>query len=142
MPTPWISRDLRKRIVEHYKKAENATYRSTAEHFSVGEATVNRILRTHRETGDVMPTPKPQKARNKVDLDWLRAHAQAHPDARLKDRAEAFLAERGIAVSVTGVYYAMVAIGFTHKKRPFSPKSGTRSEFRGSGKPSSRSSQR
>jgi transposase len=140
MPTPWISRDLRKRIVEHYKKTSNATYESTAQHFSVGAATVNRILRVHRETGDVMPVPKPKKPKNKIELEWLRAHAQAHPDARLRDRAEAFKSERGISVSVTAVYYAMVALGFTHKKRPSTPKSATPSAFANSGRPSSRSS--
>ena len=114
MPTPWISRDLRTRIVSHYEEAAFATYKSTAEHFSVGEATVNRILRVHRETGDVMPPLRPKKPKNKIDLQWLRAHAEAHPDARLKDRAEVFEAERGVSVSVTAVWYAMVAIGFSH----------------------------
>src|ERR1700691_4643746 len=106
MPTPWLSRDLRKRIVTHYEK--------TAEHFSVGRASISRILRVHRETGEVMPAPKPKKPKNKIDLEWLRAHAEAHPDARLKDRAETFKAERGVSLSVTSVHYAMAAIGFTH----------------------------
>src|SRR5262249_38266483 len=119
--------DLRKRIVAHYENEPSATYKSTAEHFSVGEATVNRILRVHRETGDVMPAPKPKKPRNKVDLEWLRRHAESQPDARLRDRGEGFEAERGISVSVAAVYYAMVAIGFTHKKKRSSRKSATAS---------------
>ena len=142
MPTPWISRDLRKRVVEHYKKVPNATYKSTAAHFSVGEASVSRILRVHRETGDVLPAPKPKKPKNKIDLDWLRAHAQAHPDARLKDCAEAFKAERGISVSVSAVYYAMVAIEFTHKKRPFMPRNEIQSASTSSARRSSPSSRR
>jgi transposase len=142
MPTPWISRDLRTRIVAHYEKAPNATYKSTAEHFTVGEATVNRILRVHRETGDVMPAPRPKKPRNKVDLDWLRAHAEAHPDARLKDRAEAFENERGVSVSISSVHYAMAAIGFTHKKKRSTPRSVTPNASARSETPSSRSSPR
>ena len=125
MPTPWISRDLRTRIVAHYERVPAATYKSTAGHFSVGEATVNRILRVHRETGDVMPAPRPKKPKNKIDLDWLRAHTQAHPDDRLKDRADAFKTERGVSVSVAAVYYAMVAIGVTHKKKRSTPRSAT-----------------
>ena len=117
MPTPLTSRDLRTRIVAHYQADENTTYRLTAERFSVGEATVSRVLRVHRETGDVMPAPKPRKPRNKIDLEWLREHAVAHPDDRLKDRAEAFEAERGVSVSIAAVHYAMHAIGFTHKKK-------------------------
>lgn len=126
MPTPWLSRDLRVRIVAHYEKTAGATYRSTAEHFSVGEATVNRILRVHRETGDVMPAPRPKKPKNKVDLEWLRARVLAHPDARLKDHAEAFAKERGVSVSLAAVYYAMVAIGFTHKKKRSTQRSAIR----------------
>jgi len=116
MSTPLISRDLRTRIVAHYTQTEHATYKSTAERFGVGEATVNRTLRVHRETGDVMPTPRPKKPKHKIDLEWLRQHAQAYPDARLKDRAAAFEAERGITVSLAAVCYAMVVIGFTYKK--------------------------
>jgi transposase len=140
MPTPWISRDLRTRIVAHYEKTPEATYKSTAERFTVGEATVNRILRVHRETGEVMPPPRPKKPKNKVDLEWLRAHAQAHPDARLKDRAEAFATERGVTVSISSVYYAMVAIGFTHKKKRSTRRSATASASDPSARPSLRSS--
>jgi transposase len=126
--------------VAFYERTPTATYNVTAEHFSVGRATVNRILRVHRETGDVMPAPKPKKPRNKVDLDWLRAHAEAHPDARLKDRAAAFKTERGISVSIASVHYAMRAIGFTHKKRPSTRRSATPNASAGSARPSSRSS--
>jgi len=142
MPTPWISRDLRARIASHYEKTDGATYRSTAELFEVGEATVNRILRVHRETGDVMPAPRPKKPKNKIDLEWLRSHAEAHPDARLKDRAEAFAEERGVSVSIAAVWYAMAAIGFTHKKKRSSRRSATPSASSCSAIPSSRSNLR
>lgn len=142
MPTPWISRDLRARIVSHYGKADDATYKSTAKLFEVGEATVNRILRVHRETGDVMPAARPKKPKNKIDLEWLRSHAEAQPDARLKDRAEAFASERGVSVSIAAVWYAMVAIGFTHKKKRSSRRSATPSASGCSAIPSSRSNRR
>lgn len=140
MPTPWISRDLRSRIVSHYEKTAGATYKSTAALFEVGEATVNRILRVHRETGDVMPAPRPKKPKHKIDLTWLRADVLASPDARLKDRAAAFERERGISVSVAAVWYAMTALGFTHKKKPFSPRNEIRSESEGCENRSPRSS--
>lgn len=88
-----------------------------------------------------MPAPRPKKPKNKVDLEWLRARVLAHPDARLKDHAEAFAKERGVSVSLAAVYYAMVALGFTHKKRS-TPKSETRNVSARSAKPSSDSSRR
>jgi transposase len=142
MPTPWLSKDLRKRIVAHYEATEGATYNSTAETFQVGRASVSRILRVHRETGEFMPAPKPKKPKNKIDLEWLRAHALAHPDARLKDRAADFKAARGIEASITAVHHAMRAIGFTHKKRPSTRRNATPSASSSSEKASSRSSQR
>lgn len=142
MPTPWLSKDLRKRIVAHYEGTEGATYESTAETFQVGRASVSRILRLYRETGNLMPAPKPKKPKNKIDLEWLRAHALAHPDARLKDRAADFLAARGVAVSITSVHHGMRAIGFTHKKRPSMRRSVTPSASPNSEKTLSRNSPR
>jgi transposase len=125
MPTPPISNDLRTRIVAHYKEMGDATYQSTATLFRVGRATVNRILRVQRETGDVSIPVKPKKPKFKIDLAWLEAHARAQPDARLKDRAADFKAARGIEVSVTAVYYALSALGFTHKKKRSTRRSAT-----------------
>ena len=108
--------DLRTQIVEHYTNDRTATYRSTAERFRVGEASVSRILRCYRETGQVMPPLPQRESRRKIDLVWLRDRVLANPDARLRDHANAFLHERGISVSVVAVHYAMIAIGFTKKK--------------------------
>jgi transposase len=117
MPTPRISEDLRIRIVEYYSKNPTATYKSTAELFGVGEASVNRFLRVFRETGGVSQPPPSPPPKNKVDLAWLRARVLADPNARLKDHAQAYLEEKGITVSIPCVYNAMVAIGMTHKKK-------------------------
>lgn len=127
MPTPFLSRDLRERIVAHYRSVKGATYRLTAEHFAVGIATVNRVLRVKRETGDVVPAPREKPRKNKVDLKWLEAHARAAPDARLKDRAAAFSAETGVSVSVVAVFNGLRVLGFSHKKKRFSPKRETAS---------------
>jgi transposase len=116
MPTPSISRDLRERIVAHYDSNAEATYVSTGELFGVGEATVNRFLRLKRETGDVAPIASSRTRKHKVDRLWLAAHVKAHPDARLKDRVSAYETERGVSVSVAGVWYALIALGYTHKK--------------------------
>jgi transposase len=47
------SLDLRRRIVAAYLSANSGTHRQTAMIFGVGEATVSRLLRLHRETGDL-----------------------------------------------------------------------------------------
>jgi len=116
-----LSEDLRRRIVNHYKRHGDATYASTAAHFSVGDATVSRLLRLDRETGDIVSVAEPTTRKLKVDLDWLQQHAVKDPDAFLKDRVAAYLEERGMRVCITAMWTAMNALGWTHKKRPSSP---------------------
>ena len=50
-----LSLDLRRRVVRAYHEGLTATYEATAELFGIGRATVSRLLRLERETGDVLP---------------------------------------------------------------------------------------
>ena len=75
-----LSLDLRRRVVRAYHEGLTATYEATAELFGIGRATVSRLLRLERETGDVLPKKRGGDRRRSVDLDWLRQHAEANPD--------------------------------------------------------------
>jgi transposase len=112
-----LSLDLRRRIVEAYLSDKSGTYAQTAQMFDVGEATVSRLLRRHRETGDVRAKPHASNNPRRVQLEWLREHLQAHPDARLVDRVDAWLLHSGKRVSVASMHTAVRACGWTHKKR-------------------------
>ena len=120
-----ISYDLRQRIVAAYKSGLTGTYEATAEMFSVGRATVSRLLRRDRETGDVVPKPRGGDLRRAVDLQWLSESASNDPDARLVDRIEAYESHSGRRVSVGAMWNALSAIGWTHKKRRLLPANGT-----------------
>jgi len=50
--------ELRRQIVKAYEKGLTPTYEKAAEMFGVGLATVNRLLRHKRETGDVAYKPR------------------------------------------------------------------------------------
>lgn len=117
--------ELRRRIVDAYNSGISGTYEATAELFGVGRATVNRLLRRHRETGDVKAFPMGGNYPAKLDLDWLRAHAEKHPDARLADRIEDWRKESGHRVASSSMSKAMRKIGWTHKKRRRSPMNKT-----------------
>lgn len=116
-----LSIDLRRRVVEAYLSKKSGTYEKTAALFGIGEATVSRLLRRYRETGDVLYKPKGGNNPRRVDLQWLREHLQAEPDARLIDRVEAWERHSGIRVGVTAMWLAVRACGWTHKKRRRSP---------------------
>src|SRR5579871_6275181 len=115
-----LSIDLRRRIVEAYKAKLSGTYEKTAELFDVGEATVSRLLRRFRETGDVQQKPRGGNNPRRVNLAWLRENLEAFPDARVVDRIEAWVERGGERVSETAMYNAMHALGWTHKKRRWS----------------------
>jgi transposase len=108
--------ELRKRIVEAYNSGLSGTYEATAELFGVGRASVSRLLRRHRETGDVKAKPVGGNYPKRIDLGWLRDHAQAHPDARLLDRIEAWHKESGRRVASSSMSKAMKKIEWTFKK--------------------------
>lgn len=121
-----LSLDLRRRLVEAYKSGRTKSYEATAEMFAVGRASVSRLLRRHRETGDVKPKPRGGNNPRRVDLEWLRDHAIAHPDARLVDRVQAWLEASGRRVTHVTISNSLRAIGWTHKKRLRSPASATK----------------
>ena len=128
-----LSTDLRQRVVAYYEahKAGGATYESTARHFAIGDATVNRWLRLKRETGDVLVRARKAVKRSPIDDAWLKQHTDEHPDATLKQRAQAHQkAHGGKEPSVPAMWVAMGRIGFTHKKRRSTRKSGSWSTSR------------
>lgn len=120
-----LSIDLRRRLVAAYRSKKSGTYAATAALFGVGEATVSRLLRRHRETGDVLYKPKGGNNPRRVDLEWLQQDLAANPDSRLVDRIEAWKARSGQGVSIGAMWLAVRACGWTHKKKRWSPESKT-----------------
>ena len=136
-----LSLDLRRRIADAYLSGRTSTYETTATMFEVGSATVNRILRRKRETGDVLPKPKGGNNPRRVDLEWLKTHAREHPDARIVDRIAAWKQHKGVHVSIGAMWGALDEIGWTHKKRRRWPVNVTDPKSRRNAGPSSRINQ-
>jgi transposase len=118
-----LSIDLRRRLVEAYRSKQSGTYEETAALFGVGEATVSRLLRRKRETGDVEYKSRGGNNPRRVDLDWLRRHLEAYPDSRVIDRIEEWVRQGGRHVGETAMLMAIRACGWTHKKSRWSPAS-------------------
>ena len=123
------SRDLRERIVEAMKDPKE-TYESVCARFSVGRATVNRVWRLYRETGDVMPPVlrgKPPRALSDADRQILLEIHQDRPDATLDAITDDLVHILGRSVSRATVGRELRRMGITRKKRRSSPRSGTSS---------------
>ncbi len=118
---------LRKAIVRARKK-EKLTYVQIAERFGVGEATVNRILRLHRETGSVAPRPRGGGNRSPIHDEiaaLLKRLVAELPDATIQELTDALLKRVDIDTSRSSVQRAMQRLGFSRKKRPSQPSSAT-----------------
>jgi len=116
-----LSIDLRRRLVQAYQSKQSGTCSATAALFGGGEATVSRLLRRFRETGDVKYRPKGGNNPRRVDLDWLREHLAANADARLVDRIEAWLERSGKRVSIGTMWLSVRACGWSHKENGVRP---------------------
>lgn len=124
------SLDLRERVVAAYKTGEY-TYAEVAELFGISDASVNRYLRRHRETGSVARRPhgggrKPVLVA--ADLRRLKKLVEVHPDWTTFEFLDAVNAKRPKRVSRSTIVRALAALGFTRKKSPWSPRSGVRPE--------------
>ena len=108
--------ELRKKVVEAYKSGRTGSYEETAKIFGIGVASVSRWLRKYRETGDVAPCCRKGNNPRKVDLEWLNAHAEKYPDARIIDRVEAWAEHSGIQVRIETMRQSLHSIGWSFKK--------------------------
>ena len=120
MPAP-LSFDLRERIIKAVQSG-GFTWQEVADRFEVGRASVNRLMRQLRQTGEIRPKPATGGRDSKIDdagLLVLREILEAKADMTLPELAVE-LGER------TGVWVSEATLGravrdrlqFTRKKRP------------------------
>jgi transposase len=115
-----LSVDLRSRVVAACRD-EGATYEEAASRFGVGYASVSRWLRLHRETDQLEPQPLPGRT-PRIDAagrSFVRAFVEAHPDATLKELAEAYRESRGPLLALCIFHRTLAKLGLTRKKRQF-----------------------
>ena len=124
---------LRHAIVRAFHE-QGLTYQEIADLLDIGTATVNRILRLHRQTGTVAPRPRGggriSPIRGKVASELKRLVAE-RPDSTVAELMERLVARTGVQTSLAGVKRALHRLGFTHKKRSSSPSSATRRKTSG-----------
>lgn len=136
-----LSRDLRTQIIATWEKGE-LTWDQIAEKFEAGRATVDRLIRLYRETKGVAPRPHGGGTPPKISEERLPVMSEileAHPDATLEELAAMFSKRVKVTVGPLCVYRAAKKLGFTRKKRVWSPPSATAPRSRRGAPSSSRS---
>ena len=89
--------------------------------FGVSPATIKRYLRLRRETGALMPRPRPgrRSASREALRSGLLPQLRAHPDATLDEHCRLWEAATGARVSAATMSRVIARdLGWTRKKRP------------------------
>ena len=122
------SERIRRAIVRAVKH-DGLTYAQTAKLLGVGEATVSRILRLHRDTGRV--DPRPRRGGNYSAIQGriarlLQSIVSNMPDATVAELTEALVSRGRVETSRSSVQRALHRLGYSRKKSPSSRWSATR----------------
>ena len=123
-----LSADLRDRIFRG-RHDDGMTYVELAARFSVGVASVNRLLRRHRETGELLPKPHCSGNPPKVDAEGaalLRRLVAEKSDATLAELSAQYMEYRKTKLSNSMLFRALDKLGLTRKKRRCTPRSAKR----------------
>jgi transposase len=111
--------DLRERVVRAFEVGE-MTDHEVAALFGIGEATVHRWKRRHRETGSLDPLPHKSGNPPRVSPEqWqLVQHiVKEEPDLTIPEVAEEFWRRSGTKVSCSAMGHTLRQLGLTRKKR-------------------------
>jgi transposase len=121
------SEDLRSRILAAVDAGMSKC--EAARVFAVSRSTIKRYAQQRRETGTLAPKPaaRPRpRAIGPAHHAALRAQLEADPEATLAEHAATWERAQGVRVSLWTMRRAVIGLGWTRKKRPSPPASGTR----------------
>ena len=118
MPKPH-PKELRERVVAAYKAGEG-TFKSLAERFMVGEASVNRWVSLERRTGSVAATPTggwhgPRRV-DEAGEALLRDLIDNNPDCTLRELCVEYKEARGVDVSTQTMSDTLRRLGYIRKR--------------------------
>jgi transposase len=112
------SLDLRQKVVAAVGRGDS-TIEEVASAFGVGPTFVKKMLRQHRETGDLSPRPHGggQVARlSGKHLKLLRSEVARSPDKTIPALRDHLEARAGLSVSTPTVSRALSRLGLSRKK--------------------------
>jgi transposase len=121
MAQPGLPLDVRVREAIVAARADGMSYVEIATLLKVGEATVSRVLRLHRERGAV--TPRARGGGNFSPItgkvaDLLVRIVTSLPDATIDELTAALTKQAKVETSRSSVMRALRRLGFSRKKSP------------------------
>ena len=134
-----------RRAIVRLREEEDLPYEEIAAMLGIGRATVNRVLRRHRETGDVQPLPRGGGNRSPIHdrvAQLLSAIVMRMPEATVAELTEALMTRASITTSRSAVLRALTRLGYSKKRLRSWRASATRRSTGGAVESSARTSRR
>lgn len=100
--------EIRQKAIAYWEQCNNIDLVIQA--YGISRTTLYSWKQLKKETGTLTPAPLKRQAR-KIDREQLKIYVEKNPDAYLFEIAEHF------NCTSAGIFYALKAIGITHKKR-------------------------
>jgi transposase len=110
--------DLRQKVVAAVERGD-ATIEEVASSFDVGQTFVKKMLRQHRETGDLKPRPHGGGHTARLSakhLKMLRAEVARRPDKRVEAWREHLYEQAQVSISAPTVSRALSRLDLSRKK--------------------------
>lgn len=130
MPVAY-SEDLRRRVIEAYE-AKEGSQRQLAQRFKVSLSFVRNLLRHYRTNGQISAKRRGGYLEPTIGdehLTIIKSLFEAKNDLLLKELCARFRERTGISVSITTMHRAVKKIGFTPKKKLYTPVNKTLHEL-------------
>jgi transposase len=137
-----VSSEIRAAIVRAHRE-QKLSYVAIAELLGVCESTVTRVLRRHRKTGSVAPSPRGGGNFSPIDgklAELLHAIVATMPDATVVELTEALIRGGRVQTSRSSVQRALARMGYSRKKSHSWRRSATRRSTASGGERSARGS--
>jgi transposase len=112
------SLDLRQKVVAAVERGDS-TIEEVAASFGVGQTFVKKMLRQHRETGDLRPRPHGGGRTARLSdkhLKLLRREVERSPDKTVPALRDHLEERAGVTVSTPTVSRALSRLGLSRKK--------------------------
>ena len=113
------SLDFRQKIIETYEN-EPISQRQLAKRFGVALSFITKLLKQHRETGDLIPKPRSGRPRllNDEHLQVITQLIEDQNDLTLAELCNALDERFNVRVSEATLWRAMQQLKLTRKKSP------------------------
>lgn len=120
------SLDLRQKIVDVYLEGQTSQ-RQIAQQFRVAYSFVRKLIKQHRETGEIIPKQRTQQTPTKLSVEQLKileTIVESNNDATLAELCDLLEQQVGVRIGVSTMFRMLEKLHLSLKKNAASRRKG------------------